>query len=401
MKISSIEKSYDANQVKLSSKVETKKGTFSLWFATDKKYDEFMVHERLDAFLLGLLIHAMELQEDIYLDAPVSEKLFYGIRNDLMKIYSLVSPVYKKIKIYPKELSNTALNPDQGNIVTGFSGGIDSFSVLYDHYYSQDVPENYRITHLIYNNVGAHGEKASVFFHKRYEFLKKFSEEEDLPFIKIDSNLYDILESSFMDSVIIRNVASVMILQKLFSKYIYASGYSYRGFLQDNVYDIGYVDPIAFPFMATEKMEPVLTGSYLSRVEKTKQVSELEPTYNHLYVCTNTKLEDVKNCSECFKCARTLLTLEILGKKRLYKNIFNLEKFEEIKKGYIETLLYENDPYAKEIIQLAKENDYKIPMISRIMASKFIYPIAKFIRLKFSYRFRQKLKAILGLNKLR
>ena len=398
MKINKVKKSIEGDKVKLVSRIETRQGASDLWFAVDKKYEEYTVHEVLDAFLTGLFIHAMKLNEDIYLDAPVSERLYYNLTNNIMKIYSILNPGFHEITIHPKELSHTQMNPGNKNVVTGFSGGIDSFSLLGDYYFNEIKTPHYKVTHLIYNNVGAHGDNAQIFFDKRYDFLKKFEEEVNLPFIKIDSNLHEIIDSDFMLSVLPRNVASAMVLQKLFSKYLYASSYTYKDFLTTDIFKIGYTDPLACGLFSTESMECVLAGSELSRVEKTKQVASLEASYNHLYVCTNTSLDEVKNCSVCFKCARTLLTLEILGLQHLYKDVFDIEKYNKMKRFYIESILYDKDPFGKEILQLAAENNYRIPPISKFLGMKYVFPVAQSIRKNVPYSLRKNVKKIVGLK---
>ncbi|MGM0504617.1 MAG: hypothetical protein ACQESQ_08355 [Bacteroidota bacterium] len=400
MKINKVKKTIEGDKVKLSSKIETSQGVEDLWFTVDKKYEEYTVHETLDAFLLGLFIHAMKLNEDIYLDAPVSERLYYNLTNNIIKIYSVLNPDFHEITIHPKELNYTQMNAGSKNVVTGFSGGIDSFSLLKDYYFDDIKTPHYKVTHLIYNNVGAHGNNAQEFFDKRYDFLRKFEEEVNLPFIKIDSNLHEILDSGFMLSVLPRNIASVMVLQKLFSKYLYASSYTYKDFLTTEIFKIGYTEPLTCGLFSTESMECVLAGSELTRVEKTKQVASLEASHKHLYVCTNTSLDEVRNCSVCFKCSRTLLTLEILGLQYLYKDVFDIEKFNKIKRSYIESVLYEKDPFAMEILQLAAENNYRIPPISKFLGRKYVFPVAQGIRKNVPYSLRKNVKKIVGLDKL-
>ena len=400
MKINKVKKTIEGDQVKLSSRIETRQGSRDLWFAVDRKYEEYTVHETLDAFLMGLFIHAMELNEDIYLEAPVSEKLFYNLTNNLINLYSILDKNFNIIDIHPKELTDKEMNPGSKNVATGFSGGIDSFSLLGDYYFKDLKTPNYKITHLIYNNVGAHGKNARIFFDKRFHFLSKFGEEINRPFIKIDSNLYEMLDSSFMLSVYPRNVASLLILQKLFSKYLYASSYTFKDFLTTGIYKLGYLDPLVYAMLSTESMESVLVGSERTRTEKTKQVASLEASHKHLYVCTDTSLDEVKNCSVCFKCSRTLLTLDILGLQHLYKDVFDLEKFNKIKRFYIESILYDKDPFGKEILQLASENNYRIPSISKFLGMKYIFPVTQSIRNNVPYSLRKNVKKIVGLDKM-
>ena len=79
MKINNPELFFDGNQIKIRSRIESKEGTSYLWYSVDKKYAEYVTTERLDAFLVALLVYAMKMNEDIHIDGPLSEKLFYNL----------------------------------------------------------------------------------------------------------------------------------------------------------------------------------------------------------------------------------------------------------------------------------------------------------------------------------
>src|SRR5690606_21978448 len=117
------------------------------------KYGE-LVSDRSDAALVALLIPAMVLGEDIYLDGEVSEKLLYNLSYRVQKIVKSLIPRLTIVKIYPSKINSNQFNAK--GVATGFSAGIDSFSVLADHYY-HSTSQNYTITHLLFNNVGSHG----------------------------------------------------------------------------------------------------------------------------------------------------------------------------------------------------------------------------------------------------
>ena len=398
MKISQPFVKREGSMVKLQSRVEYQQGQFDLWFAVDQQYEPWLSHENLDSFLMGIFLVAMKHGEDIYLEGPVSEKLYYNMTHGLIHIFSLLDPSFKEVSVYPGKLNPASLNPDnRNNVVTGFSGGIDSFHLLANHFFNEP-PASYRVTHLVYNNVGAHGNHASDFFHKRFNRLVDFSREMELPFVKIDSNLYEILDTDFLLSVLPRNVASVLALQKLFGKYLYASSYTFRDFLEHILYRIGYLDPLSISLLATETMEPVLVGSHITRVEKTRQVTDVESSHHHLYVCTETDRDTAENCSTCFKCSRTLLTLEILGKLHQYDQVFDLDKYQKIKQPYIDSLLYYRDPFAREILDLADARGYAISPMNRFRGSKPVYPLLEYMRKHTPESFRQNIKRFMGMK---
>jgi hypothetical protein len=92
----------------------------------------------------------------------------------------------------------------------------------------------------------------------------------------------------------------------------------------------------------------------MTRVEKTELVSAYEPSYRHLNVCVDPDYEG-SNCSVCFKCRRTLLTLEMLGVVDKYSRVFDLKKYRSIRNGYlVETLRYDAGSFEAEIAGLIR-----------------------------------------------
>lgn len=348
----------DGQKTQLSTLVEYSQGKVQLWYSIDRQYSEFLTGENIDAFLVGLLVLAMRHGEDIYLDGIMSERLFYNLTNYFIKILTLLIPSLHKINIYPKGLNSRKISHGVGGVATGFSGGIDSFCTLIDHL-GANTPPSYQITHLILNNVGSHGKGGRELFKQRHQRLLKFAQEYQLPLIKIDSNLDKVLEMNFQNTHTTRNISAVLLLQKLFGKYYYASAHKYEDCTIGESPDGAVIDPAAIHLLSTETTECISTGCQYSRVEKTIKVSEFEPSYRYLDVCVHA-VDRAENCSQCWKCARTLLTLEILGKHQLYRNVFDLEKFYQIRDAYIESLQHSQSPLSREVIALAAERNYRL-----------------------------------------
>ena len=158
----------------------------TLWYSLDKKFGD-MVSESSDAALVGLLIPAMALGEDIHVTGQISERIYYSLSGPYQQFICLTTPQLSPDRI---RADNLIFNPtDQGQgTATGFSGGVDSFCVLADHLFS-NIPDSARITHLLFNNVGGHTERGGVLFKQRFGKLKPFAEKLDLPYIAVNSNL--------------------------------------------------------------------------------------------------------------------------------------------------------------------------------------------------------------------
>ena len=97
----------------------------------------------------------------------------------------------------------------------------------------------------------------------------------------------------------------------------------------------------------------------------------MRPSYRYLDICVHA-IDSAENCSTCWKCARTLLTLEILGQRSLYDQAFDLSKFDAIKPHYIQTLLRSEKPLEKEVVELAKIYNYDLLRFSGCLSTHIV-----------------------------
>lgn len=363
---------------KLRCFIEVNKEEQEVWFSVKKEYEKFLVDEQVDAFLVAILPYAMKLGEDIKIEGIVSERLFYTISNYLIKAISIAIPECKEIKIHYTKLNNNPLKTI-GEVGTGYSAGVDSFSTIYDHL-SDRCSENYIITKFAYLNVGSHGdnggEEARKLFKERYKHIKPYLNEVGINSIQIDSNISDIIMMKFIDTCTFRNVAAILTVQKLFKTYYFSS--SVRLDKYELKFSSERYDLLSLNMLSTETTQFFSTGSQYTRYEKTELITNYLPTYKYLNVCTR----EVENCSVCDKCMRTQLTLEIIGMLDKYSAVFNIKKYYKEKNKYIAKVMIkkkENSMY-KEIYEKMKENNFKIPIRSYLMV--FPLRIKKFLHNK-------------------
>jgi hypothetical protein len=362
-------------------------GNKTLWYALDMKYAD-LVSDRADAALVGLLIPAMAMGEDIHISGTISEKLYYNLSGPYQRVLQFIIPSLRFINIYSSDVQPASKKAS--GVASGFSAGIDSFSVLADHHYKKNVPPGFRITHLLYNNVGSHGGGAERLFKERYERLKPFVDKQiGLPFIAINSNLNSFYKGfSFERTHTPRNTSVALMLQHGIGRFLYASAYTYTDNRISNNDSMGRSDPITLPLLSTEVLDAFSVDSQYTRVEKTIRVAEIEDSYKFIDVCVRD--DKARNCSTCWKCMRTLLTLEIAGKIDQYSNVFNIEAYYQARERYIAyKVLQGNDPLTREIIQFAKARKFQFPLSSQLLAYqskvvKIIKAPAKSLRNKLS-----------------
>jgi hypothetical protein len=313
----------------------------SLWFEVDKKFADYLVTDRIDAFLVGLLPLAMRLGEDIELRHPVSQRTYFNIDQNLTSIINFAFPDYKVISITPKGFAEPIPARNGRIAATGLSCGIDSlFTVIKNS--SSDVPGGYKITHGIFTNVGSHGQtdapEGMTRFQGRLRNARGCAEELGLELILIDSNMEQVLSglTDYDRTLTFRNAAAVLVLERLICRYLHSSGITYEYMrVKRKGKDSAAYEPMTLPCLCTDSLEFILFGGRCSRTKKTALVADFEPSYRWLNVCAI----QANNCGHCIKCMRTMLTLDILGKLDHYRQVFEMKGYEEDKYRYLAYVL--------------------------------------------------------------
>ena len=286
-----------------------------LWFETDARYAEDICSETSDAFLVASLLIGMRRGLTIVVEGPVSSKLYYGICNYYLELLANLIPGTRKVGLSVDRLVRT----DWGGreVYTGFSACIDSYCTYLTH--SQDaVPPEFRVSRFFYNNIGSHGQHRDdrVIFRERLGRIAQLGTQMGIPVVPVDSNLNSILRMDFQLTHTIRNVAVALVFQKSCAKYLYSAAVHYRNARVQPTYDMGYADAIGVPLLSTETTDCISAGGQFTRFRKTEIISFCEHTFRSLDVCIAPRRATKINCSKCWKCLRTQLSLEVIGALR-------------------------------------------------------------------------------------
>lgn len=346
----------------------------TLWFEVESEFEEYLCYERADGFLIALLPFAMINNLDIEVNGCVSEKLLYQLKSLLLPTLASNIPKFHLINIYSKT-DNTVLK-SQNSVGTGLTGGIDAFYTVLNHMTS---PYNgYNLTHITFFNImnspmwKSYGEDSSRdFFNARVEYIRPVVGTLGLKFVPVDTN-FDLMyrDLSLMETCTFRFFGMVLAIQKLFKNYYWSSSYTVSQF-KVTISDIEYFDLLSLHCVSNENMVFYSTGSEVSRLEKTKFISDFEITYNYLNVCWL----EIHNCTRCDKCMRTMMSLYSIGKLNHYSKVFDLEYFLQNKDKYIGYMLFgsthpEMKKWYTEILKCYLDNNLKITCGARIYAKK-------------------------------
>lgn len=331
------------NKAVLTCEVEIDKNKKEIFYEIDKEYEQYLCTERSDAFVIAALHYAMKYHHDITCEVAMTNSLYHNITTYLIPTLAKHSNNLSIIKINAK-LEDAVKS--EGAVGTGVSCGIDSMHVLKN--YLDPECDDMKLTHLCLNNVGSFNA-----YHERYhgigsdnarnsliERATKVAKEVNLPLIITDSNVHKVFNNLYYRVHTFANMFSVFLLQKLFSKYFYASsGYDLAYYNVTDTYkrDSAEYELLLFYVFNTENLKIYSEGSQKSRLEKTIDVAQFPLAQKHLHIC----IKDSKNCGKCVKCKRTLLSLDAIEKLDEFSEVFDIDYYKKNKEEYMEWLLDE------------------------------------------------------------
>lgn len=301
----------DQASARLNVDVTGENEKHTLWYETSAEFMDYFTDDRIDPFVVNLLMYAMEHQYDIESDAPISEKLHYQLSEYLMPCIVEQVGGYHPIKLnMPIFFLGGGKNYHPTAVGTGLSGGVDSFYALHRHLNRKE--SNFNLTHLIFCNAGTNGdyggEEARTLYKKRKELLENIASENNLTLLCVDTNINEFLNQVQERTCTFRTLSTPLAFQKLFRVYYYGSTYSFHDF------HFAYSDPSSYDLLnmqslSTESLTFYSSGGQTTRLGKLKDLADYKLAQDYLNVCVRT----LHNCGECLKCKRTLLDLYALG----------------------------------------------------------------------------------------
>jgi hypothetical protein len=309
--------------------------------------------DRADAAVIALILPAMLTGSNLHVAGVVSEKIFYNASGPLQAALRSINPNLQPIHV----AADRIVCPTKARgVATGFSGGVDSFAIVRRHFLD-DPPPGFRLTHLTLHDV--YTEKNFVEFDfsrlpKGLQNVRTLAEKWGLPLVTVSSNVGAHYNGwRFEDSHSLRNASAAHVLSEGIGRYIYASGHQIGKQGAQKSGDLARADVVLLPMVSSEAVECFSGDPEFTRVEKTLALTSVPETQDYLQVCA---VSWYGNCSACFKCRRTLYTLEMLGKIELYSRVFNIDVYRRDKEEWLANAIKYKDPFILDIQQYAKEH---------------------------------------------
>ena len=325
---------------------------------------------------MALLYPAMMMGQDLTIEADLSPRLLYNMRNDLMALMRNYEPQLKDIQI-EAGLSTPHIPDGPRDTMTGFSGGVDSFStfVLFTR---PDVPPSLRLTALAVFQVGALGptETGEALLEPARERCEVHAKDPGLNTYSLSSNMDAVFAPAgrfgpidFRRTVGLRNSAAALLLQNGVDTYLPSGSVNYRSATYGPYSCTESLDPVLQPLLATEKLRVHPAGAGLSRIEKIALIADNPEAHQCLSVCVsqvgNPRPTTTLNCSACWKCVQTLLVLEVLGKEDLFRPVFDVDYYRSNRARLLQELSIRgkrmNSTVIPENIAFARQHGLHVP----------------------------------------
>ncbi len=376
----------DGDVATLSAEVKGKHVDDVLWFRFDKRDAPFVAAERMDPFLVAVLHDAVASGEDILLDGAVSELLAYNVSRYAIPLLSRFVPNGHVVAVEADRAVPTPGDSSRGGVGTGLSCGVDGLYTFVRHFVD-DVPARFRLTDLFFFDVGSHyarSRPSSWIRDMRHQRIMAFAAEQKLDLHWLSSNVSEIFKVPFERVHLLRNLSAALVFQGLLKTYIYSASIDYSHVDVGLSKDISAIEAILVPLLDTDDMRMILCGAEVSRIEKTRYLLEFEPSHRYLDVCAIAG-PDGWNCGVCWKCKRTLITLDLLGALDKYTTAFDIPAYRRSRRELMAAYLVETavsktryKPTNAEVVELLRNRSADLPRGLR--ASELLLHVAAFSR---------------------
>jgi hypothetical protein len=298
---------------------------------------------------MALVWPAMLMGQDLVIEADLSPLLLYNMQNDLMALMRNYEPRLKPIRI-EAGLSGD-IQPQAGrDVMTGFSGGVDSFST-FALYTRPEVPPSLRMTALAVFQVGALGPttRNDELLPPAVAHARAHADDHGLKTYSLSSNMDEVFAPAkpfgpvdFRTTVGFRNAVAALLMQNGVGTYLPSGSVSYRRATYGPYTCTENLDPVLQPLLATEKLRVQPAAAGLSRIDKITLIADNPEAHRRLNVCTHpvgrARPTTSQNCSVCWKCVQTLMVLEMLNKIELFRPVFDIDFYRAHHKPLLQSL---------------------------------------------------------------
>lgn len=341
--------------------------------------------------VMALLYPAMRLGLDIEIHGgKVDGLLLMNLNLDIQKLLLAFDPSTKPINLTKKEQKQQTHLPMQPRndccyrLATGFSAGVDSLATLTQFGTDADNTPS-PITDIVHFPVGRltqlYDTPARRLLQAQESRCQDFAQRKGLHWHILSSNISLAFSAgpspiSYQGSHSIRNMSHALALNGVIDGFLYSSTVAFASTLKSDSNAIAYIDPLLLNLGSTNVTRLMSGLGGFSRLEKTNLVSNSQDAHGMLDVCVgdlSLRLDQkIRNCSSCWKCHRTMISIELLGKRQKFTQVFDWSNFDKVRPDIISNIAR----------QASRGSDIDKEIINALISSgeKIRYPYLKAFR---------------------
>lgn len=287
------------------------------WFEVDKKYKDD-INTTGNPWLICLLPLAVTIGEPIQICNSIDSKLLENAKQ-LMQIWKCWYPDLHIIPIEAKVVNYTG-NVENKKTAAFFSGGVDSFFTLLFHN-DPTLNNSIHIDDLISVFGFDIPLKNKEAFSMMKENFQKVASELGKELIDVATNLRKTHFNKSGWGKLSHGCALASIAHLLgnrLSKVLIASTGGYTGLIPWGSH------PLTDPLLSGSDLTIIHDGAAFNRLQKTEFISKYDLARKYLHVCYSIGTD--KNCSQCVKCYRTMMMLDVLDEFKHFET-FDKNKY--------------------------------------------------------------------------
>lgn len=148
MRIKKTSVSSAGGHLTLSAPVSFQGKETTCFYSVPEQYADLADTASSNCFLVGFLYPAMRTGEDIHVEGTVSARLLYNLNEYLIPFMAMCDSRLKAVKVTADATDDEGCRAARA-VGTGFSGGIDSFTTIYEHF-ERPAPAGFKLTHLFF-----------------------------------------------------------------------------------------------------------------------------------------------------------------------------------------------------------------------------------------------------------
>lgn len=282
-----------------------------LWFDVAKRIEPPAADD-CDAYLLGVIMDAMQEGRDVVVRGSVSQTLLSNLVEYQAAWSKWLPSVYTAVEMRPDRIRDGE-TPREG-AVCAFSGGVDATFSVWRHtqkkfsHRSQDL----KCCALVYGFDIPLGHDAE--YRDAFDSATRTLQDVGLEPIQIATNYKHVAVTRWEDSFSCALVAALSNFKSFVGTCVIGSSEPY-----DSLVIPWGSSPITDHLLTAGDFAVIHDGAGHSRTEKVAEIAAWEVGADNLRVCWQGDLKD-RNCGECEKCMRTKLNF-LAGNHRLPRSL--------------------------------------------------------------------------------